>query len=409
MYSVMNTSYKEIMKSLLLLSAKYADIAFAKCAKNKGYKVFSVGSKPEQPAHRVADKYINVSYMDYDAIIEIVKEYHINALCQGVTDACAIVASYVGEQLDLRGHDKYETSLIIHQKDKFKRMAKEIGIKTPDAKWFDSVDEAYEYETKIEYPIIVKPVDLGGGQGITVVSEKKDYKKAVDYAFDKSIVKRIVIEKYIHGTLHSMSTFIVQGRVVGYGTANDYSFNNHYLTNTGTFPADMHELTDNKLIQQCEAIARKLALVDGLLHFQYIIDQSGEPWIIEMMRRSPGNNFLKALSRSTGIDWVGWIIQAEAGNSCRDFPSIEFSPDIQGYHSIMSSRNGVFDGLYIDKAFEKYICESEYYYQKGQHIVNDYKTDKFGNIQFCIPRDSADIAFIPIINNLAYARVVDGE
>ena len=67
----------------------------------------------------------------------------------------------------------------------------------------------------INLPLIVKPVDLTGGKGITKVSRIKELREAMDKAFSASKAKRIIIEEYIDGSLHSFSTIII-GKVVAF-------------------------------------------------------------------------------------------------------------------------------------------------------------------------------------------------
>ena len=56
----------------------------------------------------------------------------------------------------------------------------------------------YESPTLIEkFPVIVKPVDRGGSIGISIANNKKELDKAVKYAMDMSVCKKIVIEDFI--------------------------------------------------------------------------------------------------------------------------------------------------------------------------------------------------------------------
>lgn len=391
-----------MQKKLLLLSAKYADIPFVYAARGMGYHVITTGNKSAQPAHQHANEYIPFNYMDYDGMVNLGRELGIDAVCQGCTDACAITAAYLGEKLNLKGHDSLENTLIIHHKDKFKQFTSEYGIRSPKAKWFLDETKALAMQD-VSLPVIVKPADLGGGQGISVAYSREQYKKAVKEAFKKSIIGSVVVEKFIKGTLHSMSTFLVNQKVVAYGTANDYSYLNPYLTNTGIFPAEGYATACEILIPEVERIAEILGLVDGLLHFQYIVDKNNIPWIIEMMRRSPGNNFLAALSNSVGLNWYDWIVRAEVGKNSYLIPHSRCPQGYFGYHSIMGEKNGIFSKIEIDSAFEKYVFQVDMFMESG-HQITDYMNEKVGNIQYHFPDKEKRDYFIEKIN--ALTRVV---
>lgn len=396
------------MKKLLLLSGKDFETQFVLAAQKMGYYVVTTGNNPNHSAHKYSDEYIPFDNTDYDGMMELVKREKIDAICQGCTDRCALIASYIGEKLGLKGHDNLEAAQIIHHKDKFKKFTKEHNIISPKAFYYDSVNAAICERHKHVFPVIVKPVDLGGGQGISVIQSEEEYMDAVYRAFESSGVGRIVIEEYIEGTLHSMSTFLVRQKVVSYGTADDFSFKNMYMTNTGCFPATHPKEIDEILIREVEKIASILKLVDGLLHFQYIVDKEGKPWIIEMMRRSPGNKFLASLSNSVGMEWVDWIIRAEAGENCTFVPASHRPDRYYGYHSVMANNNGVYKGIQVDKEFEKYIFEvNEFKNRKVK--INDYMNEKFGSILFCFPTRKEREVYLPKINKCVYAISEDEE
>lgn len=368
------------MKKLLMLNAGIFEIPLIQTAQAQGYYVITTGNNVNAPGHKISNEYAAFDYSDYEGMVKLAEKLKIDAISQGCSDNCALVAAYMGEKLGLSGHDTYENAQIIHRKDKFKQFVKEAGIKSPVAHYYKSVEEALGQEIKDEIPLIVKPSDQAGGKGVSVVYDLNAYKKAVINAFKKSGDGRIVVEPFLDGTLHSLSTFIIDQHVAAYTTLNDYSYVNKYLTNTGVSPADNWEMAIKFLIPETEKVAQKLGLVDGLLHMQYI-EHQGEFWIIEMMRRTPGNNCTTAASRASGIDWRDWIIRAEAGEDCRGIPTSKVSDKIYGYHAIMSDRNGIYQSFDVSTEFKKYIIDITEYETFGT-VIDDYLYQKFGLVQF---------------------------
>ena len=396
-------------KNLLMLSAKESDIVLIQTAQKMGYHVITTGYKAERIGNRYADEYLPFDYSDYDGLAELAREHKISAICEGCTDFCAFTASAVGERLGLRGHDNLRNTEILHRKDAFKAFTRKYNVKSPITHSYASREEAVA-ELELEwgqFPLIVKPVDLAGGAGVHVAENRQEYLDAVDDAIRWSHRGQIVVEPFIRGSLHSLSTFLIRQKVAAFGTANDYSYKNPYLTNTGLFPADNWEKAVSILIPEVERIASILGLVDGLLHMQYIMDENGEPWIIEMMRRSPGNNFTTALSNSTGIDWREWIIRAEAGEDCSAIPRGCTPKDYYGYHSIMAAKNGIFKEQRIAPELRKHVLEEIRWMPPG-HKIKDYMTEKTGSIQFLLETEDDCRYFMRQINELARAVVSSG-
>lgn len=390
------------MKRLLMLSASIFEIPLIRAAQAQGYYVITTGNNSGAPGHTVSNEYINFDYSDYDGMVQMAKRVGVDAISQGCSDNCALVAAYMGEKLGLLGHDTLENAKIIHRKDKFKEFVAKYGIHSPIANYFNSIEGALYFEFG-DNPVIVKPSDQAGGKGVSVVDNIVAYEKAVRRAFEISREGRIVVEPFIQGTLHSLSTFIVDGHIATYATLNDYSFQNKYMTNTGVSPADGWKNAIEKLLPEVEKVVEKLKLVDGLLHLQYIKSKD-DYWIIEMMRRTPGNNCTTALSRASGIDWRDWIIRAEAGRDCHGIPYAKFPDRIYGYHAIMGEHNGIYQGFDVDDDFKKNIIDFEEYDSPGT-IVDDYLYQKFGTVQFFFDNEMEKEKYIHKINELIRCKI----
>ena len=395
------------MKRLLMLNASYFEIPLILSAKNQGFYVITTGNNPNAPAHKYGDEYAKFDYSDYDGMVNLAKDLKINAISQGCSDNCALTAAYIGEKLGLKGHDSFENAQIIHRKDYFKNFVSKYKIHSPLAYKFNNINEALKLNVKSKLPLIVKPNDQAGGKGVTKVCDVEEYKNAIDKAFSKSNAKSIVVESFIDGSLHSFTTFIVNKKVKACATFNDYSFVNKFLTNSGISPADNAELAQKLLIPEVEFIADKLGLVDGLLHMQYIM-KNGQPWIIEMMRRMPGNNYVTALTRATGIDWYDWIIKAEAGKNCEGIPESILRNKYYGYHAVMSDKNGIFHGLKVEKTFEKYLIDLIEYEEAGAKI-DDYLYQKFGLAQFYLNDEKEKDYYMKKINEMIYCIKISQE
>lgn len=385
-------------KKLLMLNASEHEIPYILAARKLGFYVVTTSTKSDYAGHRYADQYISRNYNNYDEIIDLVNKEKIDAISHGCTDDCALTASYVGQKCGLKGHDTYENATIIHRKDKFKEFAIKNNVLTPVSYVFASVEKALSMKDSIEYPYIIKPADLAGGQGIKIANNAAEFVTCVQGALERSKTKHIVIEPYITGTLHSLNTFIVDQKVRSYCTANDYSYLNRYLTNTGSSPADNWEAAVKVLIPETERIAGLLGLVDGQLHMQYIM-RDGKPIIIEMMRRNIGNNWMTMLIDSVGVNWTEWVIRAEAGMDCHLIPEPRQAKGHFGYHMIMGDRNGIFDKIVIEPKFQKFIYQFTQWKENGYEITN-YLSEKIGNIVFHFNSDDEKDEYLPRINEL---------
>lgn len=386
-----------------MLTATEQDMPFILAAKKLGYYVITTNNRPDYSGHRWGDEYVYADFSDYDRMIELCKQLNIDAISWATSDACALVACYIGEKLGLKGHDTFENGQIIHLKDKFKEFATKYDIKTPRSYYFENSDDAKNHASNEMFPLIVKPVDLAGGKGVSVAYSMEDYIRAVDFAFEKSFKKRIVVEPFIEGTLHSLNTFIVDQKVRAYCTANDYSYKNKYMTNSGISPADNWQKAIKVLIPETEKIAKSLGLVDGQLHMQYIM-RNGEPFIIEMMRRNIGNFWSSMINDAAGVNWAEWCIRAEAGLDCHSIPYNKEPQGFYGYHMIQADKNGILKNIEIDPEFQKYVYQTIMWENQG-HEITDFMYEKLGNILFHFDTEIEKEKYMPHINELVKVTV----
>ena len=366
-----------MQKKLLVLNGSHSDIPLIQAGKALGYYVITTGNQPGLIGHKYADEYVCADYSDYKAVTEIAKEKKIDAVCACANDFGAITAAYVAEQLGLPGHDSFETMLTLHHKDRFKRLAKEHHLRTPLAESFTDEKSAREYALSLDYPIIVKPIDLTGGKGISKAFTPEEKIRSIRVALDRSPRKCIVIERFITGTYHSFSTFIVDKKVAFSFSDNEYSFASPYFVSTSAGPATGIEKVKSILIEESEKVARILNLVDGRLHTQYVMDEQGQPHVLEMTRRCSGDVYSYPAMRALGINTPEWIVKAECGISCKDYPRGVEQTGFVGRHCVMAPRNGRIKDIHIAEELEQHVYDRIMWWEPGYEITN-YLLDKAG-------------------------------
>lgn len=362
-------------KKLLIAGAGYADIPLIKSAQDLGFYVITSGNNPEDLGHKESNETCLADFSDPEAMLNIAKNLDINAICSCANDFSAISSAYVAEKLGLPGHDSYQTTKLIHHKDSYREFALANDIPTPYAKGFSDTQTALSVIDEFQFPIMIKPVDLTGGKGITKVDDKTLAEEAIKNAFDRSKTKRIVIEEFITGSRHGFSAFIRDGKVAFHFTDNEHYYLNQYMVSAASTPSIVPNRAVDELIEQSEKIASLLSLKTGIFHVQFILHDN-LPVIIEICRRPPGDLYIKLVEHATGIDYASWIISAAAGLDCSKLSQ----KDVDGFytrHCIMTSETGVLDKIVIDKNLEGKIIDQLLWWKHGDRI-DDVQTKKFG-------------------------------
>ena len=362
-------------KKLLIAGGGYADIPLILSARQLGYYVITSGNRSDELGHIHSDEYRPADFSDKEAMLKLATEISIDAICPCCNDFSAISSAYVAEELGLPGHDSYETSLLLHHKDQYREFAMANGIPTPVAKGYSDLGTALSSLDNFQLPVIIKPVDLTGGKGITKVHNPDEFHPALENAFTISKSGRIIIEEFLDGTRHGFSAFIREGRVVFHFADNEYYYMNPYLVSGASTPTTAPTSAVEELIYQSEKIAGLMGLVDGIFHVQFILCDR-QPVIIEICRRPPGDLYIKLVEHATGVDYPGWIVRAFCGDECHGLTHQE----VDGYflrHCIMASRSGILKNVTFEPEVEDKIVDRMMFWKPGDR-VEDYLVTKFG-------------------------------
>lgn len=193
---------------------------------------------------------------------------------------------------------RYDGCCLSMNKNISKLIAKYNGIKT--AEWCMN-----EFNGKLNFPCVVKPVGCGSSVGITIVHNMSELYKAL--AFAKRYDSEIIIEEYIVG--REFSVGILDNRPLPpieiEVQSGFYDYNNKYQGKTKeTCPAKI----SSELTEKLQSIALKM---HNLLHLKYysridfIVDKKGEIYFLEA-NSLPGmtpTSLLPQEAAAVGIDY----------------------------------------------------------------------------------------------------------
>ena len=362
-------------KKLLIAGGGYAEIPLIKAAQKLDFHVITSGNRSEELGHQISDEYHPADFSDPEAMLELAKSLHIDAICPCANDFSAISSAYVAEQLGFPGHDSYETTKLLHHKDSYRKFSLSYGIPTPLAKGFEDIEGALLAVKNFRFPVIVKPVDMTGGKGISKIENISEARLALENAFSISRSKRIVIEEFIVGSRHGFSTFVRDGKVVFHFSDNEHYYKNPYMVSAASTPSVVPAEAIDLLVHQTEKIASLLSLKTGVFHVQFILSNNG-PIIIEICRRPPGDLYIKFVEHATGVDYSSWIVKSSAGLDCSALTQKEV-PGFFTRHVVMAGQAGFLREIVIDSEIEKNIIDQLMWWKPGDRIDN-YLIAKFG-------------------------------
>ena len=183
-------------KKLLILGANPETIPLVETANTMGVKTIVTSNRPEDPAKAYAWKACDVDGMDVPGLVALANAEKVDGVLVGVAD---ILVPIYCKICDALGLPCYATDEIVHvfsYKDIFKATCERYGVHGIPEFYLDESMNSEDL-AKIQYPVMIKPVDGYSGLGMTVVYHEAELKPAIDKALEISKQKRFIVEKYM--------------------------------------------------------------------------------------------------------------------------------------------------------------------------------------------------------------------
>lgn len=183
-------------KKLLILGGNPETVPLVEIANNWGIKTIVTSARHTDPAKKAAWKACDVDGMDVPGLVTLAREEKVDGVLVGVADILVPAYCKVCEVLDLPCYATQKIVDIFAFKDVFKATCERYGIHGIPEFYIDTEMRREDLD-RIVYPVMVKPVDNGGGMGMTVAYNEEELRLGIALALENSNKKRFIVEKYM--------------------------------------------------------------------------------------------------------------------------------------------------------------------------------------------------------------------
>lgn len=323
---------------------KYEIIPIYIAKDNKMYTGNLIGDiKQYKDIKNLLQKSIQVTLIQKDdkvCLLRSDKKFYENAIYNSIDIAFPIVHGTNVEDGTLQGYLKmfnipYVGCDVISSAvgmDKYvcKCLLKENNIPVLDCKCYttkdynDSLENIIkEIEQDIEYPVIVKPVNLGSSVGIEVANNKDELEEAIENAFTYS--KKILVERAIKNlkevncsVLGDYEEMMASECEEPVKTDEILSFSDKYLSSAKTkgtktsmnagvlkLPANITK-EQKEIIQNLALKTFKVLGCSGVIRIDFMIDQDVDKIYVNEVNTIPGSLSFH-LWRATDLDYISLL------------------------------------------------------------------------------------------------------
>lgn len=293
---------------IAVLGANEPLIPFYRQAKALGYEVIGIAIEKGAVCKKYCDRFYPVSFADRDQVVEVCRIEQVDGIISFSLESALPTVAYVASKLGLVSNT--EESIKLTQSKFAQRQALEkAGIPVPKYYLIENASDLEKIQCR--YPVIVKPVDSGGSQGICKVESSEQLVDAYKYAIDFSRTSKAIVEEFVDGREFSVEYISHNGKhyflqitdKVTSGAPRFVEMQHHQ-------PADIPESVWKRIQQMVEGVLTALKIENSASHTEIKWNSRDELYIIETGARMGGDYISSDLVRlSTGYDFVKGAIQ----------------------------------------------------------------------------------------------------
>ncbi|MCL6275532.1 carbamoyl-phosphate-synthetase [Muricauda sp. 2012CJ35-5] len=184
------------MKKLMILGGNPETAVLVETAISMGVYTIVVDMSHGSPAKKNAHESYDINVFEVDRIVQLAKEREVDAVLVGVADILVKPYREICEKLNIHCYATKEAIEAFSSKDGFKRYCHEYNIQDIPGIYLDE-NTGIDKPENIDYPLMIKPVDNGGGVGMKICRDDEDYQESVKTALKFSKKGVVLVEKYM--------------------------------------------------------------------------------------------------------------------------------------------------------------------------------------------------------------------
>lgn len=262
-----------------------------------------------------ADVFHEIDIFDKEGIVRICKEIGVDGVV-ATTELTIPIAAYVADRLSLPGNPP-KVADVITDKYRNRECIKDLTtLLSPAYVEADCVDDIVN--SGLSYPIIIKPVNLGGKRGLSVAENRHELERAFEYAVDSFrpganvvVIAEEFIDRGLECSVESVScggkhTVVQITHKVSSGYPHCVELSHHQ-------PAPLKTDMWNKVVKAvCDGLTA-IGLINGCCHTEIKIVED-RVYLIEFNARPGGDHISYPMVQlSTGYDFIAALAKAATG------------------------------------------------------------------------------------------------
>ena len=238
----------------------------------------------------------------------------------------------LAEKLDRYGikvlGTSYQSLDLAEDRGSFSTLLKDNNIPYPEFDTAETADQALQVADKLNFPILVRPSYVLGGQGMKIVINKEELESHVVDLLRKIPNNKLLLDHYLDGAIEAEADAICDGEnvyIIGIMEHIEPCGIHSGDSNATLPPFNLGDLVLQQIKDHTKKIALALNTV-GLINIQFAV-KDDMVYIIEANPRA--SRTVPFIAKAYGEPYVNYATKVMLGhNKVTDF---DFNPQLEGY------------------------------------------------------------------------------
>lgn len=304
------------MKKLLMLGGGFLQNFVIKKARDLGYYVYCLDADPNAIGFESANESAVINIIDPEACLQYAKEKNVDGVLTAATDFSVLTMSYIAQEMRLPGIN-YASAQLIKNKAKVRKCLFDAHADDTGYSYeITSQEVAREVLPKIEFPIMMKPVDGSGSRGASKVDSPEEFEKACEFAMSGSISHRAVAEPFVEGKEYGVESFVDNGEIhVLAVMQKDMTLPPYYAELGHAIPSGLPVEVESRIKECVRKALVAMGVNHGSVNMDILVSEDYSVHIVDVGARMGGNLIgSHIIPLGTGIDYMGNMIKAAVGD-----------------------------------------------------------------------------------------------
>ena len=238
----------------------------------------------------------------------------------------------LAEKLDRYGikviGTSYQSLDLAEDRGSFSTLLKENNIPYPEFDTAETADQALKVADKLNFPILVRPSYVLGGQGMKIVINKQELEDHVIDLLRKIPNNKLLLDHYLDGAIEAEADAICDGKnvyIIGIMEHIEPCGIHSGDSNATLPPFNLGDLVMQQIKDHTKKIALALNTV-GLINIQFAV-KNDKVYIIEANPRA--SRTVPFIAKAYGEPYVNYATKVMLGD--KKVTDFDFKPHLDGY------------------------------------------------------------------------------